>query len=242
VDSEEPDGDVGMAAVVTGRWISRPSARRNLGLLQAADLAELARLGSVRRVKPGTVVAAAGARATHIQIVTEGELEVQARLSTGRTTMAVVRRGGVITDIPMLLGGPIPFDAVASRETELVRLSQDRWMSLLTARPALCVRWMASIARRLDDDRRRLVVVTTRPLVAQVAYLLLELAEEQVPGERVVRESHGTLAQLLGARRQSVSRVIADLRAQGCIQTRYGATVLLDMDGLRRVMGTEPLP
>jgi CRP-like cAMP-binding protein len=227
---------------VSGRWISQSSAQRNLGLLKPADISELRKIGTERSVLPGTVVAAAGSRATHVQVITDGELELQTRVATGRVTMAVVRRGGVIADIPMLLDAPMPFDAVASRDTSLVRLSQDRWMKLLTSRPALCVRWMTSIARRLDDDRRRLVVVTTRPLVSQVAYVLLDLAEEQVNGESLVRLSHATIAHLLGARRQSVTRVIAELRSCGYIATRYGMTVLLDEQGLTRVMGTDPLP
>jgi hypothetical protein len=44
------------------------------------------------------------------------------------------------------------------------------------------------------------------------------------------------------ARRQSVTRVIAELRHQNLISTRYGVTVLDDPDGLRKVMGSEPLP
>jgi 1-acyl-sn-glycerol-3-phosphate acyltransferase len=44
------------------------------------------------------------------------------------------------------------------------------------------------------------------------------------------------------ARRQSITRVVADLRAQGLIETRYGQTLLLDPEGLRQVMGQEPLP
>lgn len=95
----------------------------------------------------------------------------------------------------MLLGNPMPFDAVASRDTELVALSRRRWTELLASSPSLSMRWMTSIARRLDDDRRRLVVVTSKPLVSQVAYLLA-----------------------------------------------YGSTVLLQQDGLRDVMGREPLP
>ncbi len=45
---------------------------------------------------------------------------------------------------------------------------------------------MTSIARRLDDDRRRLVVVASKLLISQVAYLLLDLAEAEVTGQRVV--------------------------------------------------------
>jgi CRP-like cAMP-binding protein len=187
-------------------------------------------------------VAAAGSAATHVQVVGDGELELMARQDGGRTTMAVIRSGGVIQDIPMLLGYPMPFDAVASRDTEMIALSRQRWTELLAASPSLSMRWMTSIARRLDDDRRRLVVVTSKPLVGQVAYLLLDLAETDAHGRAVARLSHTTISHLLGARRQSVTRVIAQLRGQGLVETAYGATVLLDQDGLREVMGREPLP
>lgn len=227
--------------VTTGRWISQASARENLGLLRRSELVELRKVGSVRHVEAGTVVAAAGSAATHVQIVGDGELELMARQDGGRTTMAVIRSGGVIQDIPMLLGNPMPFDAVASRDTEMIALSRQRWTELLASSPSLSLRWMTSIARRLDDDRRRLVVVTSKPLVGQVAYLLLDLAETD-EGRAVVRLSHTTISHLLGARRQSVTRVIAQLRAQGLVETAYGATVLLDQDGLRDVMGREPLP
>jgi CRP-like cAMP-binding protein len=156
--------------------------------------------------------------------------------------MAVVRPGGVIADIPLLLGAPMPFDAVASRDTHCIALTKQRWTDLLTTNDSLALRWMTSIARRLDDDRRRLVVVTSKTLIAQVAYLLLDLAESDVDDRRVVRLSHTTLAHLLGARRQSVTRVIAQLREQGLIQTGYGATELLDVEGLTEVMGADPLP
>ncbi len=79
-------------------------------------------------------------------------------------------------------------------------------------------------------------------MISQVAYLLLDLAEAEVTGQRVVRLSHTTLAHLLGARRQSVTRVITQLRQRGLVTTRYGATVLVDEDGLREVVGGDPLP
>lgn len=63
-----------------------------------------------------------------------------------------------------------------------------------------------------------------------------------MPGGRAVRLSHLTMAHLLGARRQSVTRVLGELRRLGLVSTRYGVTVLEDEKGLRLIMGCEPLP
>ncbi len=85
-------------------------------------------------------------------------------------------------------------------------------------------------------------MVTSTPLIGQAAYLLLDLAEDGPTGESVVKLSHTTIAHLVGARRQSVTRVVGDLKRQGFVDSRYGHTVLLDPDGLHQVMGSKPLP
>ncbi|MEX2289165.1 MAG: Crp/Fnr family transcriptional regulator [Mycobacteriales bacterium] len=204
-----------MAVGSPAEWFSQSSTCDNHGLLTRHELAVLRELGTVRDVDAGTVVAAAGSPATHVQFVTDGELELMARLPTGRTTVAVVRTGGVILDIPLLLRRRMPFDAVASRDTEMVALSRQQWVELLQSSASLSTRWMSSIARRLDQDRPRLVVVTSRPLIAQVAYLLLDQAEAEGDQHRVVHLSHLTMAHLLGARRQSVTRVLPSCATAG---------------------------
>jgi CRP-like cAMP-binding protein len=115
-------------------------------------------------------------------------------------------------------------------------------MQMLGSNQSLCLRWLQSIARRLDADRRRLVVVTTRPLSAQVAYLLLEMAEPGDDGRSEVHLSQETIAHLLGARREPVTRVLSHLRKEGFIVSRHGVTVILDEAGLRTARGGAPLP
>ena len=224
------------------RWAGTAAAQPGPGLLHPHELDRLRAVGTTRFASVGTVVVASGTPATHVHVVAAGEIELLARLDAGRVTAAVVRPGGVIGDIPLLLGSPMPFDAVARRDTECVTLTRDRWTELLRDSPDLALRWMTSIARRLDDDRRRLVVLTSKPLAAQVAYLLLEMAERTRGGGSVVRLSQATIAHLLGVRRQSVTRVVADLKARGLVDASYGRTQLLDEAGLREVMGTDPLP
>ena len=224
------------------QWDALRAAKRHAGVLQRHEFATLRQYGTTRRVPAGTLVASAGSRISHVQVVAAGELQLCARVDGRRVAALVVRAGGVICDIPMLLDGPMPYDAVATHQSELIELTCERWMSMLASNPGMCLRWMQSMAARLDDDRRRLLITTSRPLKAQVAYLLLEMSEPGADGSLEVHLSQATLAQLLGARRQSVSRVLCELRDQGCILSRYGVTVLIDVEGLRSVSGNEPLP
>jgi CRP-like cAMP-binding protein len=97
---------------------------------------------------------------------------------------------------------------------------------------------MQSIAQRLDADRRRLRAMMSSDLTAQVAFLLLDHAEPDQHSRLVVRLSHEVIAQLLAARRQSVSRVLGELRQRGLLDTGYRQTVLLHPDQLEAVAGS----
>jgi CRP-like cAMP-binding protein len=205
-------------------------------------LTRLRRAGVPRGVPAGQCVAAAGAHVERVLVILDGEVELLARLpSGGRVVMALVRRGGVVADIPLLLSSPMPFDAVASRPTWVIEITAEEWMRLLQQFPVLCLRWMGSIARRLDADRRRLAVMTTRRLEAQVVFILLEQQEPDGAG-MVVHLTHEVIADLVGARRQSVTRVMRKLTGDGLVSSGYGRIELLDIDGLRALLGGDPLP
>lgn len=231
-----------MEGMPPAQWLSGVSARHDRVLLEGEMLAHLRSAGVPRGIPTGQVVAAAGTAVHHILVVLEGELELHAHLPRGgRVATALVRRGGVVADIPVLLGSPMPFDAIASRDTWVLEVGDEQWMGLLQRYPALCLRWMGSIARRLDADRRRLTVMTTRRLEAQVAFVLLEQQEKD--GDRVVvRLTHELIAELLGARRQSVTTVMRRLTEAGLVTGGYGVVELTDLAGLKELLGGDLLP
>jgi CRP-like cAMP-binding protein len=175
-------------------------------------------------------------------VVVEGEVELLSRLPRGgRVAMAIVRRGGVLGDVPLLLQAPMPFDAVASRATWTIEVGEEQWTALLRQFPALCLRWMASIARRLDADRRRFVVLTTGSLPAQVAFILLE--QQEPDGSRCVAKlTQEVVAELIGARRQSVTKTLKEMSSQGLVTPRYGEVELRDLDGLRALLPAGLVP
>lgn len=225
------------------RWIARSLEQSVLAPIDVDELPLLESVCASYRVEPGTRVASAGEVVTQVLIVREGEIELFGRApGERRVLMTVVRTGGVIADIPVLLEGPMPFDAVAVQPSTLLTMDREAWVEVLRRSPGLSLRWMRSIARRLDADRRRLLTITTKPLRAQLATLLLEHAETGPDGQRIVRLTHSTLAQLLGARRPSVSRVMRELRAEGMVASAYGATVLCDEKGLVEAAGPDPFP
>lgn len=213
-------------------WTARAATRAGASPIGPEDLPRLKAVADDREVAAGVRLLAAGQVVDRVMVVGSAEVQLRARLQQGRRVMEIVRKGGVIADIPLLLGAPMPFDAVVTRAGTVCELDQDALVSFLSSSPAVALRWMRSIAVRLDDDRRRLLAITTTDLHGQVAFLLLDQAQARPGGRPTVRLSHGVIAEMLGARRQSVSRVIADFREKGLVRSSYRETVLLDVDRL----------
>ena len=102
----------------------------------------------------------------------------------------------------------------------------------LAARPALAQRFLYSLASRLDRMQQRLLQLTGGDLRRQVASLLLD---ETGDAHLVVRLPQATLAQLLGATRPAVNRVLKALEAEGLIRLGYREIEVADPRALERI-------
>lgn len=221
-------------------WIARAMARTDLSPLAPEDIPRLEAICRLRAAPAGTLLMAAGSEVDTVLVVRDGEVRLSARLRpAGRQTVAVVRAGGVVGDIPMLCGARMDFDAVAGGPVVVLELERRRLTELLRSSPTLSLRWMTSVARRLEQNQRRILAALTSDLMGQVAALLLDEREPGLHGTPLVRLSHAVIAQLLGAQRPSVTRTLRELRRRGLVRVGYREVELLDLAGLAALAGRD---
>lgn len=222
-------------------WVSRASARADLTPVAQSNLEQLVEAGRLRQVDAGTVLASAEAEVGQVFIVRLGEVHLAKRRDGGgRHVIGIADSMCVLGDIPLFCGHPWPFDVLVAKQSEILEIESQRLLELLNASGGLAVQWAASIAKRFELTQRRQVVMLTKELPARIATFLLE-ERRQGEGDRwEVRLTQETIGQLLGARRQSVARVLRELRSEGLTSSSYGAIILDDLEGLAEVAG-EPL-
>ena len=222
-------------------WVSRASARADLTPVAQDNLEQLVAAGSLRQVDAGTVLASAEDPIGQVFIVQVGEVHLAKRRDGGgRHVVGIADAMCVLGDIPLFCGHPWPFDVVVAKHSEILAIESGHLLELLSASGGLAVQWAASIAKRFELTQRRQVVMLTKELPARIATFLLEERRRGEADRWEVRLTQETIGQLLGARRQSVARVLRDLRAAGLTSSGYGAIILDDLEGLARVAG-EPL-
>ena len=134
-------------------------------------------------------------------------------------------------DIALFQERPYLSSAKAKTMVRAIRLERDVLIPLLLSRPVLAMRWLVNGLSQLEWTQQRLIRLMHRTVTEQVAGILID--EQDAYGE--VALSQASIAELLGASRQSVNEALAQLRTVGGITTGYRRVTVLDSDLLLRI-------
>lgn len=210
-------------------WLARSLGRGELAPFTDADVRALGEVMGIERVAAGTRLMAEGEPVAAIGIIRSGAVELYRRRAGRRVVLQVLRAGDVFGDIPFLCELPPPFSARALTDAQVIRLDASALHRVLTGRPAVCHRFLFSLASRLQRMQSRLLQLTRGDLRQQVVALLLD---EVADGPEVLTLSQATIAELLGASRPAVNKVLKDLERDGLLELGYRRITVLDARAL----------
>lgn len=211
-----------------GSWLACCLSRGPDAPLSEGDVEQLAAEVGERQIAGGTFVFRRGDQAAMVHVVREGSVELSRRVGTRRVTLQMLYPGDVFGDVPAFLGDPEPFDARALEDTTLLSLEAASLFTLLQTRPKVAKRWFVSMAERMTGLQGRLVDLLAGPLESQLASILVREADN----EQMVRITQAHLAEMLGAQRSSVQRVLKSLEAADVIHLKYRKIEVLDASAL----------
>lgn len=201
--------------------------------LSGADVEALVKIMTVRRVDAGEVLFSRNEDLRDVFVLESGRVAL-ARPNLDRTSfLNLLGPGDVFGDVGQLIGRPAPVDAVVLDDATVLSMPGSELIELMRTRPRIAMRWMASMAARLAAAQDRLEELLSGPLDYQLGSMLLHLAD--VDG--VVWVSQQTIAQLLGSRRPSIARSLANLERRGFIEKKYRKILVVDTPGLRALTG-----
>ncbi len=183
----------------------------------------------------GTFVFRRGDPSAKIHVLRTGSLELSREISGRQVALQILHPGDVFGDVPAFLGEPEPFDARALEDCTVLSLDAAALFNLLRTRPLLAQRWFISLAERMAGLQDRLVDLLAGGLDAQLASVLLREGAES--GE--VKLTQDQLAEMLGAARPSVQRVLKVLESSGAIELKYRRIILVDSAALRSLIDSE---
>lgn len=214
-------------------WLARSFGRTDYLPLTPADLEALSEAGSYVEKYPGTHLFKEGEESSRAYVVQQGDVELYRTRTTGTRVVGRVRPGAVIGDIAMFQGHPYISSARAITRVRAYRLERAKLLPLLIEHPVIAMRWLVAGLSQLEATQQRVIRLMHRTVKEQVAEVLLDEADDF--GE--VHLSQSSLADLLGASRQSVNEALATFRSNGAIETGYRMIRIEDRTALASVSG-----
>ncbi|MFE2265448.1 Crp/Fnr family transcriptional regulator [Streptomyces griseosporeus] len=197
--------------------------------------------GSDVRYPARTVVLRKGEPSTHVLLVLEGWLKVTDDSSDGHEALLALRGpGDVIGESAALDDTSRSASVTALEPVRAVFVPAHRFKAFLDDHPVAARQLMGLITDRMRAADRKRLELAACGVKQRLALLLLELAQyhgDPVPeGVRIkVPLTQQELAGAVGSSRESVTRLLRELRERGCVTTRRQSLVVAKPEVLRRI-------
>lgn len=180
-------------------------------------LEAIAASGVLRSLRAEQVLWRQGTHAYELALVWEGQLRVERELG-GRVTYRAVQMNEVIGFSNAIGRAVCTVDVVAAEPSRVLLVPGDVLRGLVPRYPEIAFRaleHMGALVGKLSDE---VELLHHGSLEGRVIRRLRQLAE----GRREVRITHQGLAEQVAARRESVTRTLAELGRRGVIRCRRG--------------------
>jgi CRP/FNR family cyclic AMP-dependent transcriptional regulator len=154
------------------------------------------------------------------------------RIECGEVAMGILGRAQLF-GTSSLFGEPQAQErAIAVEDAIVCEASAGAFLEAMTSHPLLATRIAQLLARQLYEMQRSVQHAAQDPVEARLASLVLQLAD--CNGDHLVLGlSQVELARLIGASRESVTRLIAGWERDGLVRVRHRALQVTDDPGLR---------
>jgi len=199
----------------------------------------LSRFG--KRFAGGEVIFQAGDVAEEAYLLQEGRIRLIRKVGASERSLRVVRPGDLFGEHALVPGTPRTTTAVALVESTALALGHETFEHLLTGNPAVGMRVMQQLIRRLKDAEDQIELLMLRDSQVKVAAALLQLAQEARRGQPDLPETVALsvspleLSARVGLDVDSVKRNVQQLRTAGYIRIEGEQVHLPDPEALREL-------
>ena len=173
-------------------------------------------------------------------VVRTGQARAVREHTDGRSiTLANFGPGDIFGELAMFDDERRSATVEALEETEAIAILGGDMRRLLSEHPAIAIKLLASLGRRLRETNERLARQSFQTVQSRVAAVLAQLVAEARPddagdGDVLITSTQASLAQLAGSSRESASRFLAVLERAGIITQGRGKLIVHDPPALER--------
>lgn len=186
----------------------------------------------MRTIQKGQIIYSQEDRAEALFLLKRGQVTIYRLTPSGkRLELATIGPKAFFGEMPLLGESLRHAYAEATAESLLCVMSRADVERLIREQPQVALRMIEALGRRLADREARLEELAYRSAPARIAAVLLRLTGGQAGNEVAV--THQEIGDMIGALRETVTKILDEFQSDGLIELRRGHILLHDPERLR---------
>jgi CRP/FNR family transcriptional regulator, cyclic AMP receptor protein len=200
--------------------------------LEPEAMAAFERQTEMRTCRKGQILYSQEDRAEVLFLLKRGRVQLYRLTPAGkRLELAVIEPGTFFGEMPFIGESLRHTFAEAVEDSLICVMSRADIEGLMRKRSEVALRMIEVLGRRLALCEARLEEMAYRSVPARIAAVLMRLSQGQ-NGE-VVSITHQELGDMIGALRESVTKVLDDFQREGLVELGRGRVILRDVAELQ---------
>jgi CRP-like cAMP-binding protein len=193
--------------------------------LEDRNLQEIADLLIDRKFPKNATIFEEGVGGDYMYVIKEGQVKVTKMSEDGREKiLEILGPGDFFGEMALLDREPRSASIKTTRSCVLLALSRNDFLGLLRNNPDISMELIRVLSRRLRETDEQVRGLLFERVEGRTRRVLRRLASDPVPGQPELRSTpaltHQQLADLVGTSRETITRVLKDLKDEGWLAQR----------------------
>lgn len=231
---------MGSAQSTRARYSRPPGLLALFSSLPAAIVSDLESKLFVAKYVAGSVIYRQGERPQGIFLVLAGRIKMCAVALHAKTALLKIAGPGEVLNLAACFAEePVLTTAQATEMSSIGFLAREEMISAMQRYPAFCKAMAQLLATCCMERTREMLVLRIPSTTSQrLAATLLRIAESRENGSNgltPLNYTHAELGQLIGASRETVSRLMKRFATRGLIDTDRSSFRITDQDSMKEL-------
>lgn len=203
--------------------------------LPREELAKFAELTRERSYPKGSVILFQDDPGDSLFVLRQGRVKVVLIGEDGREViLGVLEPGAHFGELALIDDQPRSAHVIAMDDAQLLILRREDFRKRVEANPTIAWGLLTELSRRLRRADQKIGGLVLLDVPGRIARLLLDLSEESGGPTIEKALTHQTIAQMIGASRETVSRAMKEFQDSGLIRVERRRIAVGDRDALEK--------
>ena len=203
--------------------------------LQRDELLKFAELTRERTYPKGSVILFQGDPGDSLYVLHQGRAKVVLIGEDGREViLGVLEPGAHFGELALIDDQPRSAHVIAMEDSQLLILRREDFRRRVEANPPVAWALLTALSRRLRRADQKIGGLVLLDVPGRISRLLLDLSAESDSATIEKPLTHQTIAQMIGASRETVSRAMKEFQEEGLIRVERRRIAVANRDALEK--------